>query len=96
MAQRTTRTATDGRISDTVIEVVSAATDTDPLDLPQLYDVIDPDAIDRLFPYADTACSPRGRIEFAYAGCDVCIHADGRVVAVPLRSDAPARTASTA
>lgn len=96
MTEHTTRTATNGRICDTVIDAVSAATNTDPLDLPQLYDTIDPDALERLFCGGDGDARPRGRIEFAFADCDVRVHADGRVVVVPSRTEAPTRTVSTA
>jgi hypothetical protein len=87
--------ANDERISDTVIDGVSAATDTDPLDLPPLYEVVDPDALDCLFHHDSREQGPSDRVEFVFAGCEVGIHADGRVVVDPSQSDTEPRTASS-
>ena len=71
------RTAQDESVSQTVIMAVAEATDVDPIDLdPRISDVIDPDALDRLF---DTGQSEM-RVKFAMAGCQVIVHADCVVV----------------
>ena len=62
-----------------VIEAVSEAADVDPLDLPPLYDVIDPDALNRLCLTA-TGSAPC-TVRFEYAGHDIEIH-NGRVQAL--------------
>lgn len=95
MTGLTKRMANDERISDTVMEGVSAATGIDPLDLPPLSEVVDPDALDSLFHRDSREQEPRSRVEFVFAGCEVGIHADGRVVVDPSRSDTEPRMAST-
>lgn len=67
-------------MSQTVVGAVAEATDADLLALePRLYEVIDPDALDRLFDGKGST----GEVEFRMAGCTVSVHADGRVVVVP-------------
>lgn len=75
------RTTRDESVSETVVSAVAEATDVDPLALdPRLYEVIDPDALDRLFNEAQS----EGRVGFTMAGCQVSVHADDHVVVVPL------------
>lgn len=74
------RTARDESVSQTVVGAVAEATDVDPLALdPPLYEVIDPDALDRLFDKARSEV----QIEFTMAGCQVRVHGAGSVVVVP-------------
>ena len=74
------RTAEDESISQTVIMAVAEATDVDPIDLdPRISDVIDPDALDRLF---ETGQSEM-RLKFSMAGRQVIVHADYVVVVSP-------------
>jgi|AntRauMinimDraft_4_1070384.scaffolds.fasta_scaffold00083_28 hypothetical protein len=70
--------------SESVIRAVSEATGTDPLQMPRLGNVIDPDALDALF-FADSAWAESdgddgGTVSFRFGGCDVTVHADGRTV----------------
>ena len=65
-----------------VVNAVASATKSDPIDLPPLYDAIEPDALDALF--ADTgrfASSRSGSVAFEYAGCLVTVSGDGSVSA---------------
>lgn len=67
-------------VSQRVVDAVAAASDVDPLDLPPLYDVIDPDALDDLF--ADTTSTGRtgsARVVFTLDGCEVTVSGDGTV-----------------
>ena len=60
-------------MSELVVEAVSACVGTDPTDLDvTLYDVVDPDALDRLFG-ARTDGTPRvgGRVSFSVGDCTV-------------------------
>lgn len=69
-------------ISVTVTEAVSAVTGTDPRSLRPLYEVIDPDALDRLFsPAAGSPARKNGeaRVAFRYEGRLVRVFEDGRV-----------------
>jgi hypothetical protein len=60
--------ADDAKPSERVVRSVAALTDTDPVDLPPLYDAIDPEALDRLVDsQADSECE----IAFQYAGTEV-------------------------
>lgn len=70
------RTTADGheRPSMRVVRAVAAANDADPIALAPLYDVIDPDALDRLF-----AADAAGSVQFVYEGRDVVVDADGSV-----------------
>ena len=71
------------RLSTSVVRAVATAIDTDPLSLDeQLYDAVDPDALDRLLgggPNIGSAC----RLSFEFAGCSVTIHGDGQIVVRP-------------
>lgn len=69
-----------------VIDAVAQATDTEPNDLPLLYDVIDPDALKALLGADEPAERDRTAISvtFVYAGCEVAVEATGRTVVAPL------------
>lgn len=72
--------AGDGKISERVVTAVADALDVDSLELPPLYDVIDPDALDQLFEHGFSAGkSGPGRVSFTMAGCEVVVHGDGEV-----------------
>lgn len=80
--------------SRSVVHAVSEATGTDPLQMPQLGDVIDPDALDDLLRGGlrstdDSSPLTDGCVTFRFNGCDVVVHADGRTV-VSQASDPPA------
>ena len=79
----TRRTADEAPVSQTVVLAVAEATGEDAMELPPLYDAIDPDALNKLFSGALGAERRDGSVEFAYAGCDVSVRADGRVTVVP-------------
>ncbi|WP_336036050.1 HalOD1 output domain-containing protein [Halobacterium yunchengense] len=69
------------RLSEGVVEAVAAATGEDPASMPSLYEVLDPDALDALFRPGSAPSPPgTGRVSFRYNGCDVTVHADGRVL----------------
>lgn len=79
------RSVSDEPISQTVVLAVGEARDVDPVELDEcLYDVMDPDALDRLFSHG------RGKVEFTFAGCQVLVHGGERVVVVPGASDSDA------
>ena len=70
--QRDVTTKTDAPPSVLIVNAVSAATKTPVNELPPLYQVIDPDALDMLFSGSDTD----GFVEFQYAGRTVTVSAD--------------------
>lgn len=67
-------TAEHPPISERVVRQVAASTGRDPLDLPILHDVVDPDALDTLIEGASD-----GRVTFTYAGREVTIASDGEI-----------------
>lgn len=71
--------------STSVVETVAEATGVEATRLRPLYDVIDPDALDRLFgdPPGRSLDAATGLVTFRYEGCDVSVHADGRTVVAP-------------
>ena len=66
--------------SQRVVEAVSDARDVDVLDLPPLYDTVDPDALDGLFADRRGGAGARsGTLAFEYADSTVVVDADGTV-----------------
>lgn len=57
-----------------IVGAVAEAVDTDPVELPPLYQVVDPEAIETVLVTADDAC-----VQFEYAGQAVEIRSDGTV-----------------
>lgn len=76
-------------LSTAVIDAIAAHEGVDPMDLkPPLYDVIDPDALDMLFPGTGTPPETApGRVVFTYSGYEVEVTSEGGVRI----SDAPPR-----
>ncbi|MFC4544104.1 HalOD1 output domain-containing protein [Halosolutus amylolyticus] len=61
--------ATTGPPSHTVITAVARLEGCNPMDLPPLYDAIDPEAIDALFP--DEPNCGADRVSFRYCGYEI-------------------------
>jgi len=59
-----------------VVEALADATDTDPLELEPLYNVVDPEALDRLF---RTDSGVPASVRFEYDGHTVEVGSDGSV-----------------
>lgn len=70
-----------------VIEAVAAVSGTDPLELPPLYDAVNPDALNALFEPHDRRDGSDLRIEFSYNGFDIVVR-DGLQVTVHLEDAA--------
>ena len=76
--------ATGAQVEDPSYRIVAAVArreGVDPTALrPRLNDVVDPDALDRLFSDGSGRReAPTGRVEFRYCGYDVTVSSDGRV-----------------
>lgn len=80
----------DEAISQQVVEAVADAKGVDPLDLPPLYNTVDPDALDSLFSHAESH-SAIAELRFTIEGCEVLIRGSGEVV-VTTGEDEPATT----
>ena len=71
--------------TEQVIQAVATTTGTDPLELPPLYETVDPDALDALVEDMTT-----GTISFTYTGRDILVHSDGTVTIDDPPIDQPA------
>lgn len=60
--------------SERIVYTVAEQTNTEPHELPPLYDSIDPDSIDRLLTSME-----HGELQFQYAGQAVTVNSDGSV-----------------
>lgn len=70
-------------VNTTVVMAVADATGTPAVELPPLYDVIDPDALSAMFQQGPGGRARTGvRVTFTMAGCDVSIR-DGEVTVTP-------------
>lgn len=80
MIEVQTTTAGERSVSRTVVEAVAEAEGVDPLEITSsLYEVIDPDALDRIFDATPTAGRMEGRVTFRYSGYEVTVCGDGYV-----------------
>lgn len=61
--------------SDVVVKAVAEAASVDPMELPPLSDVVDPDALDALFQEQGPS-----HVSFGYSGYDVELDSAGTVV----------------
>jgi len=71
-------------LTERIVEATTDVTGTAAVDLPPLYDVVDPDALEALCDRDDEG----PRVEFAYAGCGVTVRGDGSVRVTPEPIDA--------
>lgn len=79
----TKQVSTTTDVSTTVVTTVAATTNTPIEELPPLYGVVDPDALDALFQPRGDGCPRTGiRVSFSLAGCTVDVH-DGNVTVTP-------------
>jgi len=67
------RRVDDGPPSEAVVETLADALDRDPLDLPPLNDVLDPDALDALFADTPGGTVREGAFVFECCGCTVAV-----------------------
>lgn len=67
-------------VSERVIDAVSEATGTDPLELEPLYNVVDPDALNAIF---GGSVSTDTELRFTMADCEVVVRGEGNVAVTP-------------
>lgn len=81
--QTAARAAEPGRLAGAILDAVADARDCRVADLDtRLYDVIDPDCLERLFrTRADGTPRAGGRVVFSVADCEVAVDGDGTVTA---------------
>lgn len=63
-------------ISERIVNEVATRDGVDPIELPPLFDAVDPDALGALFAPKANGERRRGRIWFPYAGYDVTVECD--------------------
>lgn len=84
-------------LSVRIVAAVAERADVSPTDLPPLYDVIDPDALEDLFSHStDQPLSVPGRVSFGYAGSTVTVFSDGAVEVTDAAAPATAPEAAVA
>lgn len=90
-----TKICTRGEISHTVVTAVAEAKGVDPLDLTPLTEVVDVDALDRMFRPTATSQPSSLELSFWMAGCDVVVRGDGEVVVTPAAAEATQAATAT-
>lgn len=76
-------------VGERIVREVAAAADSDALELPTLYDVIDPEALESL-----VRSMADGEVSFTYAGYEVTVGSDGRVCLDEVLAGCPAASFS--
>lgn len=71
------------RASMAVVKAVADATGRDTMELPVLAEAVDTDALDALFGVEPDGQRPSLKLSFGYAGVEVRLRRDGRVVVEP-------------
>lgn len=70
-------------LSERIVTEVAARDGIDPVELPPLFDSVDPDALEALFASTATGAERRGKIWFPYADYDITIeYGDDPVVTI--------------
>lgn len=77
----TTQLSETGDVATTVLLTVAATTDTPTEELPSLYDVVDPDALNGVFD-SGPAGGNRATVEVTFAFADCRVSVDGDAVSV--------------
>lgn len=71
-------------LSTGIVMAVSLATGREPTDLPTLWEVIDPEALETVFePGVAFGREPNAQVSFEYAGCRVVVRDDRSLVVSP-------------
>lgn len=62
-----------------ILDALAAAADVDPLELPPIYDAVDPDVVDNLFERRHGGSNDRTALSFRVETWNVFVRADGKV-----------------
>lgn len=73
----------DAGVSERVIRAIAAETEADVTEMDPLYDAVDPECLDELFPIGTAAEDPNRQLRFTYEDHVVTVSSDGRVDVVP-------------
>lgn len=71
-------------LSTVLVQALADVKGVDPIEIPRLNDVVDPDAMNAIF-RAKPDGTPRegGRLAFTLSGAEVVVHGDGRIQITP-------------
>ncbi|SFG96159.1 hypothetical protein SAMN04488063_3426 [Halopelagius inordinatus] len=69
----------EGSPTEVIVEALAEAAEIDPLDLPPLYEFVDPDALDQLFGEHVGAAHADALLSFQVETWNVFVRADGRI-----------------
>lgn len=84
MSQMQTAVASEGSVSEAVIESVAKAEGVPPTELAApLYESVDPEALEKVFEASPRAGRMEGQITFPYCGYEVTVAGDGYVSVEP-------------
>lgn len=82
--------AVDEHITEVLVEAVAEAEGVDATDIGPLYEVVDLEAVSKLFTMYDGTSTPEAVFSFTYENWNVFVRADGRIrVCDGTRSTAP-------
>ena len=65
--------------TEVIIEALAEAAEIEPIELPPLYEFVDPDALDQLFGEHDGAAHADALLSFQVETWNVFVRADGRI-----------------
>lgn len=66
--------SSDASLAETIVKAIATVKGVSPMEVPPLYDSVDPDAVESLFEHSDSH-----RIQFRHAGFDVVVTASGEI-----------------
>lgn len=69
--------------SASVVEVIAAISGLDPTQLPPIYGVVDPDALDELFHPKNDGREPNLAASFTYYGFEITVKSAGKIMVEP-------------
>lgn len=70
----------DDSVTSVVVEAIADAAGTDPVDLPPLFDFIDPDALEQLFSAPAGGPADEATLSFQFDTWNVFVRSDGRIL----------------
>lgn len=74
-----TSTTAASEVQETVLGEIAAREGVEAIDLPPLFEAIDPDALRRIFAPTSMGNARVGEVRFPYAGYEVTVRVDGDV-----------------
>jgi len=79
--------ARDRTVTELIVETVAELKCVGMTDLTPMYDVIDPDALDKFYETELRRSAQAPSVEFAYEDCNVIVDTDGEVTVRTLQTD---------